>query len=514
MRPVHHWVRQHGQSYPERTALITDQGKITYGELHSRALRAARLLRGMGIGEGDRFGVLAMNLPEFIELLLAAGHTSSILVPLNYRLSPAELAFQIKDSGCSALFVGREQVSMVSEILTRTRLPAERVVMLDRDAEFPGAVPYHGSDMGSGDLGDGAAPEDPLLICYTSGTTGRPKGAVLTHGNMFANAINAIVPLGFTHQDRFLTLLPLIHVGGIGLFTLPALLLGAAVILPRRFEPDHALRLIEQERATVVMVVPTVLKMLTEAPAWPATDLSSVRYFINGGDRCPLELVRRVRDRGVAMGGGYGLTESSPTAFMIHADELEAGTRAEGFIGKPAPLTEARIVAEDGRDCAAGEVGEIWLRGPNIFQGFWNLADATEAAFTDGWFRTGDLARRDPDGQTFVVGRKKEMIKSGGENIYPAEVEAVLQEHPAVAEVCVVGRPDPKWIEVPVAVVALRPGSRVTAAELSEFAAARLAKFKVPKDFLFVNALPRTSIGKVARSEVRDLYVRERGLGD
>lgn len=219
MRPVHHWVRQHAQSYPERTALITDQGKITYGELHSRALRAARLLRGMGIGEDDRFGVLAMNLPEFIELLLAAGHTSSILVPLNYRLSPAELAFQIKDSGCSALFVGREQVSMVSEILTRTRLPAERVVMLDRDAEFPGAVPYHGSDMGSGDLGDGAAPEDPLLICYTSGTTGRPKGAVLTHGNMFANAINAIVPLGFTHQDRFLTLLPLIHGRNRSLYT-------------------------------------------------------------------------------------------------------------------------------------------------------------------------------------------------------------------------------------------------------------------------------------------------------
>jgi len=507
VKPVHTWVEHHATWHPERTALVTEDHTWSYAQLWACVRRGAGILDRLRIGRGDRLGVLAMNLPEFLELLLAASWLGATVVPLNYRLSAPEIGYQLQDSGCRVLFVGREQLDHVPVLRSQAQL--EAVIALDQDVEREDVLAYH--RLGEEAPPPGQAelqPPDPLLIIYTSGTTGRPKGAVLSNQNMLANAVNGIVTLGLTWQDRFLTLLPLIHIGGIGLFTLPALLLGATVIMPRRFEPRTALQLAARERATVIMVVPTVLRFLTEEPAWAEADLSSVRYFINGGDRCPLELVDRVRAKGVAMGGGYGLTESSPIAYLMTPDDFASGTRGLGFIGKPAVLTEARIVDEAGSDCGPGEVGEIWLRGPNIFQGYWNLPRETHESFTEGWFRTGDLARREPDGHTFIVGRKKEMLKSGGENIYPAEVEAVLAQHPAVAEACVIGRPDEVWGEVPRAVVVLHPGAETTAEELRTFAAQHLARFKVPKEWIFADSLPRTSIGKIARGEVKDRYGR------
>ncbi len=345
-----------------------------------------------------------------------------------------------------------------------------------------------------------------LLTVYTSGTTGKPKGAVLTHANQFWNAMNDIIPLSLTRDDRVLTILPLVHVGGVGLFTLPALLLGATVVMPRKFEADETLRLIEKEKVSIVFGVPANWQMMLASPLFRTADLSSVRMFYNGGDRCPLSVVQAFRERGLPFGGGYGLTETSPTAFMMDPEDFEKGTSQLGFIGKTAFFDESRVVNSDGVDVPQGEVGEIWLRGPNVFHGYWKRPEATQEAFTNGWFHTGDLAQQDEEGLTFVVGRSKEMFKSGGLNVYPAEIEALLGTHPAIKEVCVIGIPDPKWNEVGRAIVALKPGYQATPEELLAFCEGKLAKFKTPKSVVFVDALPRNTLGKINRGELKQKY--------
>ncbi len=505
MYGIGYWLSRHALLHPEREALITPTERFSYGLLNREANRAAHGLRAMGLQEGDRIGILAVNDPRFLIVLFGAAKIGVVVVPLNYRLSVPELAFQIRDAGIRALFMGPEQAGIVEAL--RAEASVEAVVGL-ADEPMAGAMAY--PDWASGqpeeEPGDPIPWDRPLLIVYTSGTTGRPKGAVLTHANQFWNAMNDIIALRITAEDTTLTLLPLVHVGGIGLFTLPTLLVGGRVVMPRRFDPDEALRWIERERVTIVMGVPTIFQMLLASPLLDQVDLSSVRAFYNGGDRCPLEVVEAFRRRGLPFGGGYGLTETSPTAFMLEPEEFVEGTRALGFIGKPAFFTEARIVTPEGREAGPGEVGELWLRGPNVFAGYWNLPEATAEAFCEGWFRTGDLAYRDERGFTYIVGRLKEMFKSGGLNVYPAEVEAVLAQHPAVQEVCVIGVPDPKWGEVGRAVVVLRPGYAIEPEALLVWCEGRLARYKIPRSVVFVEALPRNALGKIVRAEVQARY--------
>lgn len=505
MYGVGYWLARHAALHPEREALITPTERFHYGALNREANRAAHALRAMGLSEGDRIGILAVNDPRFLILLFGAAKVGLVVVPLNYRLSVPELAFQIRDAGVQVLFLGPEQADMLKGLQEQASL--EQVVVLAEEP-IPGAMAYPEwvADQPEEEPGGPIPWDRPFLIVYTSGTTGRPKGAVLTHANQFWNAMNDIIALRITAEDTTLTLLPLVHVGGIGLFTLPTLLVGGRVVMPRRFHPDEALQLIERERVTIVMGVPAIFQMLLASPLFDRVDLSSVRAFYNGGDRCPLEVVKAFRQRGLPFGGGYGLTETSPTAFMLEPEEFEKGTQALGFIGKPAFFTEARIVTPEGREAGPGEVGELWLRGPNVFAGYWNLPEATAEAFCEGWFRTGDLAYRDEQGFTYIVGRLKEMFKSGGLNVYPAEVEAVLGQHPAVQEVCVIGVPDPKWGEVGRAVVVLRPGHQVQPEELLAWCEGRLARYKIPKSVVFAEALPRNALGKIVRAEVKARY--------
>jgi fatty-acyl-CoA synthase len=505
MYGIGYWLTKHAQLHPNRIALVTPEKTYTYGELNRKVNRVAHALASLGLKEGDRIGVLCMNYPQFLGLLFGAGKLGIVQVSLNYRLTPPEIAYQMNDSHVRVLFVGSEQASYIAPLKEQTQV--EQIFVLEGVAPA-GCGTYADLIRNQSD----AEPREPiswdkdLLTVYTSGTTGKPKGAVLTHANQFWNAMNDIIPLRFTADDVMLTILPLVHVGGVGLFTLPALLLGAKVVMPRKFDPDESLRLIEKEKATVVMGVPAIWQMMIASPLFNQVDLSSVRFFYNGGDRCPLQVVKAFRDRGCTFGGGYGLTETSPTAFMLEPEDFERGTQQLGFIGKPAFFNDARYVGPDGKDMPAGEVGEIWLRGGNVFNGYLNRPDANAEVFTDGWFHTGDLALHDEEGFTFVVGRSKEMFKSGGLNVYPAEIEAVLSQHPAVREVCVIGVPDPKWNEVGKAIVALKPGTTATPDELIAFCDGKLARYKTPRNVVFVDALPRNTLGKINRGELKQKY--------
>lgn len=503
-----YWIAKGALQHPERTALVTPESRVSYEELAVRTRRAAGLLKDLDLGPGDRFGILMRNDRRFLELLLASGRAGTLAVPLNWRLTVRELAHPVEDSGATVLFVGPEDRQKGEALAERCGV---RVVDVpDGYEERLEAV----ADPGG--AADGSATQEPMdalpgddeaaLIVYTSGTTGTPKGAVLTHANLFWNALNDILALGLDWRDVTLTLLPLMHVGGIGLFTLPTLLAGGTVVMPRSFDPEQAVRLMEREGVTVFLGVPTVHRMLVDSREFQSADLTSLRLVYNGGDRCPLSIVDAYRERGIAFGGGYGLTETSPTAFLPEPDQLERATRKPGFMGKPALGLDARLVDDSGCDVAPGEVGEVVLRGPVVFREYWGMEEATDEAFTDGWFHTGDLARRDEDGFWHFAGRSKEMIKSGGENIYPAEVEGALREHPGVSDACVIGREHPKWVEVPFAVVERSPGARLDEDELRSFCGDRLARYKIPAGFAFVDELPRTPIGKPDRPGLRERY--------
>ena len=497
-----YWIAKAALLHPDRTALVSPGARVTYAELAERVRRAARLLEELGLEPGDRFAILMANDRRFLELLLASGRAGTIAVPLNWRLTPAELEHPMGDAGAEVLFVGPEHREKGDALAERTGArPIAVPEAYDEALEAAEAGGPGGEQMAALPGGD-----DPALIVYTSGTTGTPKGAVLTHANLFWNALDDVLALGLDGRDVTLTLLPLMHVGGIGLFTLPTLLAGGTVVMPRAFEPEEALGWIEREGVTLFLGVPTVHKMLVESDAFDAADLSSLRLVYNGGDRCPLPIVDAWRERGVDFGGGYGLTETAPTAFLTEPDQLERATREPGFMGKPALGIDARLVDEEGREVPAGAVGEVWLRGPGVFPGYWNREGETAEAFTDGWFRTGDLARRDEEGFWYFAGRRSGMIVTGGENVYPAEVEGVLRDHPAVSDVCVIGRDHPKWMEVPYAVVETRPGHSPEARELRAFAEERLAPYKVPRGWALLDELPRTPIGKPDRAELAERY--------
>ena len=357
-------------------------------------------------------------------------------------------------------------------------------------------------------IGDAGAPrrrrppvdEDaPQMLLFTSGTTGKPKGAVLPHRMLLWNAIN-FAARDLLPSDTVLTHSPMFYTAGLNVYTLPALFTGGTVVLARAWNTDEMFDLIERERVTVFFGVPTQLLMFTGSPRFPTADLGSLRYVISGGAACPVTLIERIVARGLAYRQGMGLTEVGPNCFSL---EPRDALRKPGSIGFPNLAMEARIVDDEGRDLGADEVGELALRSPAMCSGYWEDPEATAAAIRGGWFFTGDLARRDAEGYYYIVDRKKDMFISGGENVYPAEVERVLAEHPAVEQVGVVGVPDPKWGEVGCAAVVLRPGTQCAQTDLLRFCEGRLARFKIPKTVRFVAELPRTHSGKVQKSALR-----------
>ncbi len=497
---IWHWLERRADISPGKDAVIDGERVFSYLALRDRVAALAGGLRAMGVGKGDRLAILSVNRAEYVESLFAAARLGAIAVPLNWRLTAGELAFQVGDSEPRLLFADPALRPLVEALRGQPEASAlERVIAFEGEGRLEGAHTYDDLLRHPAAGGEGRF-DDPWLILYTSGTTGRPKGAVLTQGTQFWNSINIGDAIGLTSADVTLNIMPMFHSGGIGLYTFPTLHHGGTAVLARQFEAEATVRLIERHGVTAMLAVPAIYLMLLQHEGFQRADLSRVRFGC-GGAPCPLTIIEAFRDRGLLFQQGFGLTETAPTCTLIPAADA---FRKAGSAGKATLHVEVRVVDEDGRDAPPGEVGEVWTRGPNLFSGYWRRPDATAEALAGGWFHTGDLARLDEEGFLYIVDRKKDMLISGGENIYPAEVEDVLYRHPAVAEAAVIGVPHERWGEVPRAVVVRKGGAALTAEELIAFCDGKLARYKIPKSVVFVETLPRNAAGKVLKRLLRE----------
>ncbi len=489
------WIERWADAAPDRVAIRFEDAEISYGALRDRIRAAAAALGARyGVRPGDRIGFLGYNSPEFIVLLFACARSGAIMVPLNWRLAPPEHKFILDDAGVSVLFAEPEffdHIDRIREELSCRHFIAsgEGRVGWDAFAPSPGANPD-----------SIAGPDDPLLIVYTSGTTGTPKGAVLNQNALGHNALNSVAAHDMKSSDVVLVGLPMFHVGGMNILATPALYAGATVILQRRFDPDATVSAINEARPTLLTLVPAMLQAILDHPDWPTLDLGCLRCLDTGSTTVPLPLLRAFLDRGVPVIQVYGSTETAPIA--IHQRIDEAWSTA-GSTGKPALHCEARIVGPNGDELPPGEKGEIVVRGANVMTGYWNNPGATAEVMRDGWFHTGDVGHADADGNFYVDDRIKDVIISGSENIYPAELENVLDGCVEIAEAAVIGRSDARWGEVPVAVVVRRAGADIDRDGVLALFDDRLARYKRPRDVVFVDALPRNVMGKILKFEIR-----------
>ena len=485
---------------PGKPALRFGGSTLSYQDFAARIAATARALKSqLGIGRGDRVAILSANHPDFLVLLYACARLGAMLVPLNWRLALPEQVFILTDASVKA-FVVEEAFAAVLPPLLRA-LPQTRVIGLDHKPA--GGMSF--DDLLAAGSGEGRNPHVdiscPLLVVYTSGTTGRPKGAVLRQEALFWNGVMSQHMHDMTAQDHVLTVLPFFHVGGLNIQTTPALQLGATVTIHARFAPDAALAALAAERPTLTVLVPATIQALVGHPLWTNTDISSLRALTTGSTLVPQPLIDAVTARGVPVLQVYGSTETCPVAVYTR---MGGDLSRAGSTGLPGLFCEARVVDKSGRDTKPDAPGEIWVRGPNVFVEYWGNAAATAEALHEGWYRSGDIGTRDADGYFYVHDRKKNMIISGGENIYPAEIERVLGEHPAVAECAVIGRADPRWQEVPVAYVVTRAGAAIDADAIRQFLDGQLARYKLPREVVFVDSLPRNALGKVQHFRLKE----------
>lgn len=462
------WIRDRARATPDRVAIDYLGREVTYGELDERSEQVAAALLQRGLERGDRVATLTGNSPEHVVLFFACAKAGLILTPMSWRLATAEVAYQLEDAEPAVFLVEAEH----EELAAATGSAYEPL-----DQPWPGA----------GHRDTVVEADDPLLLVYTSGTTGKPKGALLTHSNCFWTNLSFDLATGVGADDVVLQVLPQFHCGGWNVQPLLAWWKGARVVLERSFDPARCLELIEEKRVTTMMGVPASYLFMAQEPGFADADLSSLRRAVVGGAPMPPAMLETWQERGVAIVQGYGLTEAAPNVLCVPPEDA---VRKAGWAGKPYPFVDVDLSAE----------GELLVRGPNVFAGYWRNPDATADAFRDGWLLTGDVAERDDEGFYRIAGRLKDMFISGGENVYPAEVEAVLHEHAAVADAAVIGVPDDRWGEVGVAFVVR--GGDASEEELLEWCRGRLARFKVPKEVRFVEALPRSGMGKVLKDEL------------
>ena len=466
------WLSDRARTTPERVAIDYLDREVTYADLEETAQRFAAWFASRGLERGDRVATLTGNTPEHVAVFFACAKLGLILAPLSWRLAAPELAYQLADAE-PAVFLAEDAYAALA---AATGHEAEALAVPEpRDTVL---------------LAEAARDHDPLLLVYTSGTTGKPKGALLTHANCFWTNVGFDVATGVSGDDVVLQVLPQFHCGGWNVQALLALWKGARVVLERAFEAHRCLELIERKRVTTTMGVPANYLFMSQSPRFADADLSSLRRAVVGGAPMPLALLETWRERGVEIVQGYGLTEAAPNVLCLPAEDA---VRKAGYAGKPYPQVEVKLSDE----------GELLVRGPNVFAGYWRNPEASAAAVVDGWLRTGDVAERDDEGFYRISGRLKDMYISGGENVYPAEVEDALLSLEGIADAAVLGVPDERWGEVGAAFVVLEPGVALSGDEVIAACRERLARFKVPASVRFLDELPRSGMNKVLKDQLR-----------
>ncbi len=501
------------REWGDRPALVGTDTPLNYRQFRDRVDNVAAALQGLGVAPGDRVAVLDKNSHAYLELYFALPRIGAVAVPLNYRLAPRELAYIVADSTAKTLIYGAEYATAANELRNEVKTLSNFVCMHESD-ETRDDVTDH--DYAAWSAGGRARPEpveretdDVFLQMYTSGTTGRPKGAMLTHANLIANTLTTAYERDYTHADTYLHVCPLYHVADLELF-FGMTYSGAANAILREFSPPAFLEAVQCAGVTVVFLVPAIINFLLEDPAFDDYEISTLRLIVYGGSAIPEACLRMALARlKCSLAQGYGLTETSPVLCVLPpADHRLDGPHAARIksCGRAAYGVEVKTVREDGKPCEEGEVGEIVARGANIMRGYWRMPEATTAAIRNGWFHTGDLAYRDAHGYFYIVDRKKDMIVTGAENVYPREVEEVLYRHPSVLDAAVLGVPSARWGEAVKAVVVARDGHDIAEDALIEFCRGELAGYKVPRSVDIVDELPRNPSGKVLKRVLREKY--------
>lgn len=498
------WLTKRVRQTPNRPLLTFEGQTWTYAEFAERSARVADVLRSGGVVAGDRVAYLAFNHHTFLECMFGCARIGAIFVPLNFRLTGPELAFMLDDADVSTMIAGPEHRSILDAV--RGEVPVQRWIGVEGTTGGDGAE-WEDYEV----LLEAATPVEEIaqidpaetaLIMYTSGTTGRPKGAMLTHENIWWNNVGTMMTGEYTDAEVTLVMAPLFHIGGLNVTTLVVMQRGGHVILHRHFEPDAALAAIEEHRVTSLFGVPAMFLFMSHADGFETADLSSINITICGGAPVPEPLQKRYKGLGVPFQQGYGLTETSPSLTVL---AKEFGQAKLGSAGQPVFFMEMKLIDDDGATVTEPFAkGEICAKGPNIMKGYWNRPDATaDAIDPDGWFHTGDAGYVDEDGFYYVVDRVKDMVISGGENVYPAEVEDIVSAHPSIAEVAVIGTPSEQWGEAVTAVVALVENETLTLEALREFAGASLARYKLPSRLEIVEEIPHNASGKMLKRELR-----------
>jgi fatty-acyl-CoA synthase len=481
------WLKRWNDFGPQRIALRDSKHDIdiSYRELYRLSIAVASELKNLGVEKGDRVAVLATNHWFYVALLFGIQRAGGICLPLNYRLAPKELDYILHDARPKVLisetdFIANVPKNSAEKILSWNSFLEQVLALRDcKSIEFI------------------TESDDACMLLYTSGTTGNPKGALITHQMLFWNSINTTLRLNVSENDVHLAFMPFFHTGGWNVLLTPFLHRGAKSIVLDKFDPEEVLTLVAKEKVTILFGVPTMLDRMAQSAIFEKTQINSVRFAVVGGEPMPLPLIRKWQTKGIAIRQGYGLTEFGPNVFSLNEQDSE---RKIGSIGFPNFYIETKVVDASGSAVATNTVGELWLKGPVATPGYWQNPTATKDLFEGEWLKTGDLVRRDEDGYFYVEGRKKEMFISGGENIYPAEIEQALRSHPSILEAAVIGIPDVKWGEVGAAFVVTK--TDLTESEVLEHCRAHLARFKVPKSVIFLNTLPKSDSGKILKRKL------------
>jgi len=500
------WIHRRRIKSRGKVALIAQGVELTYDEFDRNINALAHAFVEAGIAKGDRIAYLGENHPAFLEVFFAATQIGAIFVPLNTRLAAPELHYALEDSG-SRILVHAEALS---DLASRSAVGIENLRLITADgsgsAESVGLASFRHST-NTEFIDTPVAEEDTAIILYTSGTTGHPKGAVLMHRNLMWNSFNAIVDIDVTSSDKNLLIGPMFHVAALCMGAFPVILKGATLILETGFDAARVLQIIETEKATMMSGVPTTFQLLSEHPDFASTDLSSMRTFTCGGSAIPMRVIDAFEKRGLAFTSAYGMTETSPGATNLPPKYSRSKAESAGL---PHFFTDVRVILENGSEAPVGEIGEIVIRGKNVIEEYWNRPEASRASFVDGdWFRSGDMGYFDEDGFLFIADRLKDMIISGGENIYPAEIEQMIIELDHISGVALIGIPDEKWGEVPWAIVTVFPGKTTSLDELRGHVDGRIARYKMPKNVIIVDDFPRTGSGKIRKADLRKMFSPE-----